>query len=137
MYGGAYASTSARFFLLYVQKFRYIKEDCMNKFTQAYLDAIRSQLEEEKKNITVRISELTLQDPFSDPDRLNDNAASDMEASEESNHDRFQALLSELREKLGELDDALVRIQKKKPYTHDSIRPLFFDSTDGKKRQNK
>lgn len=82
----------------------------MNQLSQQALDAFRIALEEEKKKVSLRISELTAQDPFSDPERLNDNAASDMEASEESNHDRFQAMLDELKEKLTLLDDALQRI---------------------------
>ncbi|MEK7592332.1 MAG: TraR/DksA C4-type zinc finger protein [Patescibacteria group bacterium] len=79
--------------------------------SQLDLDTVRINLEEEKTKVVTRITELTAQDPFSDPDRLNDNAASDMEASEESNHDRFQAILDELKEKLVLLDSAQVRIR--------------------------
>ncbi|MBI5613374.1 TraR/DksA C4-type zinc finger protein [Candidatus Gottesmanbacteria bacterium] len=82
----------------------------MNQLSQQDIDTARILLEEEKKKLVSRVIELTAQDPFSDPDRLNDNAASDMEASEESNHDRFQAILDELKEKLGLLDGALLRI---------------------------
>ena len=83
----------------------------MNQLSLQYLDAVRIKLEEEKTKVVLRIGELSAQDPFSDPDRLNDNAASDMEASEESNHDRFQAILDELKEKLVLLDSAMIRIR--------------------------
>lgn len=53
---------------------------------------------------------LSDQDPFADPDRTIDNAASDTEASEEFNHDRVAALIEELKKKLIDLDDALLRI---------------------------
>jgi RNA polymerase-binding transcription factor DksA len=50
------------------------------------------------------------QDPFADPERLNDNAASDREASEEDGHDRIQALLEELKKQNDAVDAALSRI---------------------------
>jgi len=67
-------------------------------------------LEEEKKQLVNQMSELSLQDPFANPDRLTDNAASDTEASEEYGHDRVNAILSELKEKLIDIDDALMRV---------------------------
>jgi len=82
----------------------------MQSFPSEILDNLRKHLEEDKKNINDRIAQLTAQDPFSDPDRVNDNAASDSEANEESSHDRFAALVEELNSKLSDIDAALVRI---------------------------
>lgn len=82
----------------------------MQSFPQDILSEIRNHLEGEKRDLEARIDELTQQDPFSDPDRLNDNAASDREADEESSHDRFLALIDELRLKRKAIDDALMRI---------------------------
>lgn len=82
----------------------------MQKFPDDVLGEIRQHLEEEKKRIVKRIDELSAQDPFADPDRTNDNAASDTEASEESNHDRVAALIAELTRQRDSLDVALLRI---------------------------
>lgn len=82
----------------------------MQSFPKDILDEIRIHLEEEKKQLTERINELIAQDPFSDPDRTIDNAASDIEANEEANHDRMSALITEMKAKRSALDDALVRI---------------------------
>jgi len=71
---------------------------------------VRPHLEEEKKRVVARSDELSAQDPFSNPDRVNDNAASDTEASEESSHDRFSALVEELKGKREAIDAALMRI---------------------------
>jgi DnaK suppressor protein len=71
---------------------------------------LRKHLEEEKGKTSDRIAELSKQDPFSDPDRANDNAASDSEASEESSHDRFAAMVEELNARIAEIDAALERI---------------------------
>jgi DnaK suppressor protein len=75
-------------------------------------DGIRKHLEEEKTNVGARLNALLAQDPFADPDRLTDNAASDAEASEESSHDRIAAQTEELKAQLASIDDALVRIGK-------------------------
>lgn len=54
--------------------------------------------------------DLSAQDPFSNSDRASDKAASDMEASDESSHDRFAAMVDEVKAKLAEVDGSLARI---------------------------
>jgi len=82
----------------------------MQSFPNDVLNTLREHLEEEKKKTAVRMAELTAQDPFSDPDRANDNAASDNEAKEESTHDRFAAMIEELQKRMEDIDAALIRI---------------------------
>ena len=82
----------------------------MSGFPSDLLEGIRIHLEAEKKSAQARINELKGQDPFSDPDRLNDNAATDAEANEESSHDRFSAMVEELNATLTQIDEALIRI---------------------------
>jgi DnaK suppressor protein len=82
----------------------------MQNFPSDVLDELRTHLEEEKTKTTERIAELSKQDPFTDPERANDNAASDGEASEESSHDRFAAMVEELNARVSEIDAALERI---------------------------
>jgi DnaK suppressor protein len=82
----------------------------MQSFPSEVLEQLRVHLEDEKKKLVAQMGDLSSQDPFSDPDRANDNAASDSEASEESSHDRFAAMLDELKMKLGNIDAALARI---------------------------
>ena len=84
----------------------------MQNFPDEILRDIRIHLEKEKKHLELRIGELVKQDPFSDPDRLTDNAASDRDADEESSHDRFSAIIEELRMKQKNIDDALFRVSQ-------------------------
>lgn len=84
----------------------------MQGFPNNVLSSVKKHLEEERNRLNGRIVELAKQDPFSDPDRVNDNAASDHEASEESSHDRFSAMVDELKVKLFAVDAALDRIGK-------------------------
>lgn len=83
----------------------------MAGFPNDVLTDIKAHLNDEKKRISIRIDELKGQDPFSNPDRINDNAANDAEASEESSHDRFSALVDELKEKLNQIEASLERIK--------------------------
>lgn len=83
----------------------------MQNFPSDILEDIRKHLEKEKKRVITRIDELSHQDPFSNPDRANDNAASDSEANEESSHDRFAALVAELTVQREAIDAALMRIR--------------------------
>lgn len=82
----------------------------MNTLQPTFVDDLRKKLEAEKTRALKRIDELSAQDPFNDPDRVNDNAASDTEAGEESNHDRMEALIRELQSTVADIDTALMRI---------------------------
>jgi len=82
----------------------------MQSFPSEIVNDIRVHLEEEKRTLVHRIDELSKQDPFTDPDRGIDNAASDTEANEESSHDRFSAMVDEVKAKVSAIDDALLRI---------------------------
>lgn len=82
----------------------------MQSYPSDILKEIKNNFEEEKQSLSLRVGELQKQDPFTDLERTNDNAASDTDASEEANHDRVSALVDELKEKLQDIEDALVRI---------------------------
>lgn len=82
----------------------------MQQFPKDILADLEKHLSEEKVRLLGRISEMTVQDPFTDPDRTNDNAASDTEASEESNHDRVAALVDELKVQVANIEKSLIRI---------------------------
>jgi DnaK suppressor protein len=80
------------------------------QFPSDLLEEIRNHLENEKKSFENRVDELTQQDPFTNPERLNDNAASDMDATEESDHDRVVAQIDELKSQIVDINEALIRI---------------------------
>lgn len=82
----------------------------MVSFPNEVLEGLRLHLEEEKKRVTHEMQDLSLQDPFTNTDRARDNTASDTEASEESSHDRFVAMVDQLKDKLADVDAALLRI---------------------------
>lgn len=83
----------------------------MQSFPKDILLEIKKTLEEEEKRIASQIQELSAQDPFSDTERIIDNAASDAEANEESSHDRFSALVDELKRKQVDIQRALLRTE--------------------------
>lgn len=74
------------------------------------LDELRQKLDEEQKAAEKRLEELSKQDPYSDPSRLNDNAASDTEAAEEADHDRVAALKNEINANIERIKKALSKI---------------------------
>ncbi len=82
----------------------------MVSFPGEVLEQLRVHLEEEKKRLTAQMNDLSAQDPFTNVDRASDKASSDTEASDESSHDRFAAMLDELKAKLADVDGALIRI---------------------------
>ena len=83
----------------------------MLKYPKQILKDIESHLTSEKSRVEKQIQELSAQDPVADVDRLSDNAASDTEAKEEFNHDRYQAMVNELKTKLVSISEALARIR--------------------------
>jgi DnaK suppressor protein len=79
-----------------------------------FINEIKKSLEVEKNKLEATLSSLKTQDPYRDPDRLNDNASSDTDAAEESNHERVEALEKELRKHLDEVNQALTRMSVNK-----------------------
>lgn len=82
----------------------------MQSFPSDVLNDIRKALEEEKTRMMAQVAALAAQDPFTDTERVNDNAASDTEASEENDHERFSAMGDELKTRVIAIDDALIRV---------------------------
>lgn len=75
-----------------------------------FQNKIQEKLKQELETAEKRLSEINTQDPYSDPSRLNDNAASDVEASEESDHDRLAALKAELLANIERVTKAMKKI---------------------------
>ena len=75
------------------------------KFPLPVLKPIKTYLTTEEAKLKKRKKNLETEDPFTDQDRVNDNAAADTEAAEEANHDRVSVLKMEV-------DKTLIRIRK-------------------------
>lgn len=74
------------------------------------VDKIKNILSQKKRELEVRLKTLTREDPFSDTERLRDNAASDAEASKEVGHERAEALKLEVSQNLAKVKKALSKI---------------------------
>lgn len=57
-----------------------------------------------------KLADLEAEDPFSDTDRLNDNAASDTDVKEQVSHQRVEAIRSELSRNLVRIKKTLTKI---------------------------
>ena len=62
------------------------------KFPLKVLLPLKNRLKNEEVKLKRRKKDLEAEDPFTDTDRVNDNAAIDTEAAEESGHERIAAL---------------------------------------------
>lgn len=82
----------------------------MQKLDEQLISEFKARLESEKKSLLKRTDELKKQDPFTDTDRVNDNASDDTEASELSGHERMTALIEELNKDVADITAALGRI---------------------------
>lgn len=82
----------------------------MDKYPEDVLKKIKSNLLEEKKKLESRMSKLNDEDPFTNPDRTNDNAASDTDAKEEVDHERIEVLKQDITDNVAAIDAALTRI---------------------------
>lgn len=82
----------------------------MIKGVKQNIIAVKSYLEERRRQLERRSASLKREDPFYDTGRLSDNAASDTEAREEVGHERIEALRSELAASLARVKRALSKI---------------------------
>lgn len=82
----------------------------MKKQKSGLFQSIKSSLIKERLRIIGRIEELFIQDPFTDFDRASDNTG-DVDAQEESGHDRVSALIEALEHEREQIEQALAKIE--------------------------
>jgi DnaK suppressor protein len=71
-------------------------------------------LQERKEEIEKRINSLHADDPFSDPEHVNDNAAVDTDVREQEGHERIEAQIKDLEEQMNNINIALNKLKKGK-----------------------
>lgn len=81
------------------------------RFPAAVLRPLREYLVSQQKRLERRRTTLIQEDPFSDTERVNENAASDTDAAEISGHDRIEALRGEVDRRIITVRKALTRIR--------------------------
>lgn len=81
------------------------------KFPFKVLEPLVKYLKKQEKKLSKRKQNFEKEDPFSDSDRVNDNAAVDTDAAEETGHDRVQALKEEVDKTLINIRKTLTKIK--------------------------
>ena len=83
----------------------------MLKIPAKLLKTIQSYLSDRYKDIEEKIASVKKEDPFTDQDRLNDNASIDTDVREEVGHERAEAIKLELMKNLARVRKALTKIK--------------------------
>lgn len=81
------------------------------KFPMSILKPVANYLEKEEKKLEKRKKRVAQEDPFLRTDRINENAAVDADAAEQTGHERVTAILSEINKALISVRKALSRIK--------------------------
>lgn len=84
----------------------------VKNFSQAELKEIKSKLLLIEEELIKKIDLLKKDDPFADPDHTSDNAAVDTDVREQEGHERIEAQIKNLAEKLKDVLLALKKIDK-------------------------
>ena len=87
------------------------KKNTPPKFPANVLDPVDKMLKGRLAILEKRRKEISKEDPFKDPERVNDNAAPDIEADEQYGHARTSALKSEISRAIIQIRKALTRIK--------------------------
>lgn len=90
---------------------RYRELVSMIKFPSSVLGQIKKYLEDRRREIEKRLSELKKEDPFEDKTRLLDRASDDSEAQSKAGHERVAALTRQMSMALVETRKALTKIK--------------------------
>lgn len=83
----------------------------INKIPQGLLNQVSQFLKARLKLLEKRKKDITKEDPFRDLDRVNDNAALDIEADEQSGHARISAISREIVRAKIQIRKALSRVK--------------------------
>lgn len=87
------------------------KSNIPPKFPANIIEPVASMLRERLAVLEKRKKEITKEDPFKDVERVNDNAAPDIEADEQYGHARTSAIRSEIGRAMIQIRKALTRIK--------------------------
>jgi RNA polymerase-binding transcription factor DksA len=87
------------------------KKNTPPKFPDSIVAPVNGLLSGRLKTLEKRKKEISREDPFKDTERVNDNAAPDIEADEQFGHARTSALKSEIGRTIIQLRKALTRIK--------------------------
>lgn len=88
-----------------------MKKNKPPKFPASLLNPVAKALQSKLSDLQKRKELIAKEDPFRDTDRLNDNAAPDIEADEQFGHARTSALKSELTRGVVQIRKALTSIK--------------------------
>ncbi len=81
------------------------------KFPAEVLKPVGDFLQKELDKLTFKKTQIKTEDPFSNPDRVNDNASEDTDAYEQFGHVRSEALKSHIDERIVQIRKALTRVK--------------------------
>lgn len=81
------------------------------KFPANLLTPVANALNEKLKTLKKNKKEIGGEDPFKNPERVNDNAATDIEADEQYGHARTSAINTEIGRTIIQIRKALTRIK--------------------------
>lgn len=81
------------------------------KFPMSILRPMANYLKKEEKKLEKRKKRVAQEDPFLRTDRVNENAAVDADAAEQTGHERVTAILLEINKALISVRKALSRIK--------------------------
>lgn len=84
----------------------------VSHLSQEFIQKQKARLEEMKQQIEKDVRMLHEDDPFSDPEHSNDNAAVDNDVRDQSGHQTIQAQIDELERQSSDIDIALGKIAK-------------------------
>lgn len=87
------------------------KENSAPRFPASVIAPVGVFLQERLKILERRKKEISKEDPFKDPSRVTDNAATDTEADEQYGHARTSAIKNELSRRIIQIRKALTRIK--------------------------
>ncbi len=82
------------------------------KLTKEQIEKLKTTLLKEDQNLQKTIDRLKMQDPFNDPDHVNDNAAVDTDVREQMDHETLAAEIDSLKKKLDLVHHALRKMEK-------------------------
>lgn len=81
------------------------------KFPANILRPLQNYLRKEEKKLEKQKTEISQEDPFKQTDRVNNNAAVDEDAAEQTGHERISVFVQEINKALISVRKALARIR--------------------------